>query len=188
MVYISYVAMLAVISIAWIAVRAFFAIKNGRIDLKREVQLLLVYVCIVVIVRFTFCPFGKVDGRIQPLVFDIEKMLPPRVNLLPLVNLLDYESVGEAVLNVVGNTLMFVPVGIVFPSVYRRLDTHLKIIGAGVGFSLAIEILQLPFYGRVSDVDDLILNSLGFVLGYGIYLLARRIAKKRKEAGRWIDT
>ena len=44
---------------------------------------------------------------------------------------------------------------------------------AGVGFSLCIEILQLPFFDRVTDVDDLILNSIGFLIGYGAYLLVR---------------
>lgn len=41
-------------------------------------------------------------------------------------------------LNFVGNTLMFVPVGIVYSIVYKKLDTHIKVIAAGVGFSLAI--------------------------------------------------
>ena len=38
--------------------------------------------------------------------------------------------------------------------------------------------LQLPFFDRVTDVDDLILNSLGFAAGYGIYLLVKTIKKK----------
>ena len=136
---------------------------------------MLVYICIVVIVRFTFCPFGKVDGKIQPLIFDIEKMFPFRINLLPFVYLFDYEIINEAVLNFAGNTLMFVPVGIVFPVVYKKLDTHIKVLTAEVGFSLAIEILQLPFYDRVSDIDDVILNSLGYILGYLIYLGVKSI-------------
>ena len=55
-------------------------------------------------------------------------------------------------------------------------------ITAGVGFSLCIEILQLPFFDRVTDVDDLILNSLGFITGYGIYLLVKKIANMTKKA------
>ena len=175
MIAISYEAMLVLISAVWCVNRAIIWVKNKRLDLKRELQLLLVYICIVVIVRFTFCPFGKVDGKIQPLIFDIEKMFPFRINLLPFVYLFDYEIINEAVLNFAGNTLMFVPVGIVFPIVYKKLDTHIKVLTAGVGFSLAIEILQLPFYDRVSDIDDVILNSLGYILGYLIYLGVKSI-------------
>ncbi len=43
--------------------------KNKRMDWKREVQLLLVYICIIVVTRFTFFPFAKINGQVQPLIF-----------------------------------------------------------------------------------------------------------------------
>ena len=92
----------------------------------------------------------------------------------------DYPTRREILLNFIGNTAMFVPLGIVWPAVFRELNTHKKVIAAGVGCSLLIEILQLPFFNRVSDIDDLILNALGFLAGYGIYLLVKS-TKKRKN-------
>lgn len=180
MIQISYGAMILAVSIIWCVIRVIVALCNKRVDVVRELQLLLVYVCIVVIIRFTFCPFGTVDGKIQPLLFDAERILPFRINLIPFVYLFDYETVREIMLNLLGNSLMFVPVGIVYPIVYKKLNTHVKVIAAGIGFSLAIELLQLPFFDRVSDVDDLILNSLGYVLGYLIYLLVKRIKTGRR--------
>ena len=44
----------------------------------------------------------------------------------------------------------------------------LKTVAAGALISLCIEILQLPFPSRASDIDDLILNTLGTAVGYGI--------------------
>ena len=180
MIRISYGAMILAVSIIWCMIRVIVALRNKRVDVVRELQLLLVYVCIVVIIRFTFCPFETVDGKIQPLLFDAERILPPRINLIPFVYLFDYETVREVMLNLVGNSLMFVPVGIVYPIVYKKLNTHVKVIAAGIGFSLAIELLQLLFFDRVSDVDDLILNSLGYLLGYLIYLLVKRIKTGRR--------
>lgn len=180
MIQISYGAMILAVSIIWCMIRVIVALCNKRVDVVRELQLLLVYVCIVVIIRFTFCPFETVDGKIQPLLFDAERILPLRINLIPFVYLFDYETVREVMLNLLGNSLMFVPVGIVYPIVYKKLNTHVKVIAAGIGFSLAIELLQLPFFDRVSDVDDLILNSLGYVLGYLIYLLVKRIKTGRR--------
>ena len=165
--------MLVAISALWIIVRAGFALKNKRIDIKRELQLLLVYVCLIVVARITFFPMRKVDGVIQPLVFDAAKAFPFRINIIPLVNLFDYGIMSEAVINFVGNTTMFVPIGIIFPIVFKKLDTPLKNLAAGAGFSFLIEILQLPFYDRVSDIDDLLLNTLGFAIGYGIYRLVK---------------
>ena len=174
MIEISYGAAVILITAAWLAVRVVAWRKNRRVDWRREAQLLLVYVCLIVVVRFTFFPFGKVDGRIQPLRFDAAAAWPPRYNLKPLVYLTDYPSYREILLNFIGNVAMFIPIGIIWPAVFRKLDSHGKVITAGVGFSLCIEILQLPFFDRVSDVDDLLLNSVGFLLGYGVYLLVKR--------------
>lgn len=178
MVAISYGAMVTFITALWLLVRGYFTVRTKTIRWKREVQLILVYICLIVVVRFTFCPFGKLDGQIQPLLFNASQMFPPRINLIPVVYLLDYLIAGEAVLNVVGNTAMFIPIGIIWPMVFKELDSHGKVIAAGVGFSLCIEVLQLPFFDRVTDIDDLILNSLGFLIGYGICLLLRKYKKK----------
>ena len=175
MVEIYYSDVLVLISGIWLAVRAACALKNREIDLKREAELLLVYICIVVVVRYTFFPFGKINGQIQPLLFCAKFVFPFRINLLPVVYLLDYPVFREAILNFVGNFAMFIPLGIVWPAVFKKLNNHKKVILAGVGISLCIEILQLPFFDRVSDIDDLLLNSLGYLAGYGIYLLARKI-------------
>ena len=166
---ISYLQMVLTVSMIWIIARGICWAKEKGICWKRELQLLLVYICIVVVVRFTFCPFGKVDGKIQPLLFDREKIFPLWLNLKPFVYLFDYPTMKEALLNLIGNIAMFIPLGIIWPAVFKKLNTHGKVIAAGVDASLAIEILQLPFYGRSTDIDDLILNSLGFLMGYGIY-------------------
>ena len=169
--------MVVFISIIWCLVRAVCAIKTKRADWKRELLLLLVYICIVVVARFTFFSFSKVNGEIQPLVYESAKVYPFRINCFPFVNLFDYPEMRDILINVIGNTAMFIPLGIVWPSVYKGLDTHWKVISAGIGVSLCIEILQLPFYDRVSDVDDLLLNSLGFIIGYLLYLPAKSLKK-----------
>jgi len=174
MIQITYTFMVFLISVIWIFVRILVWKRNNDINWKREMQLVLVYICLVVVARFVFCPFSKVNGMIQPLIFDSDKMLPFRINLVPLVHLFDYIITGEAWLNLIGNTAMFVPIGIIWPVAYKELNTHKKVVAAGVGFSLLIEILQLPFYDRVTDIDDLIMNSTGFILGYIIYLITRK--------------
>ena len=183
MVKLYYWPVVVLITALWILVRSTVSLWQGRFSPKRELQLMLVYICIVVVTRFTFFPFSKVDGQVQPLLFNASRIFPPRINLLPVVYLFDYPIFREALINFIGNTAMFIPLGIVWPSVFKKLDTHGKVIAAGVGYSLLIEIAQLPFFDRVSDIDDLILNSLGFLLGYGIYLLvkaAKRSLKRRR--------
>ncbi len=181
MIHISYASMILFISIIWCLVRLVCAIKNKRVNYKRELQLLLVYICIIVVARFTFFPFSTVNGKIQLLIFESTKVFPLRINWIPLINLLDYPSTSDILINLIGNITMFIPLGIVWPSVYKDLNKHWKILLAGIVFSLVIEILQLPFYDRVSDIDDLLLNSLGFIIGYLLYLFFGFIKNKVKQ-------
>ena len=92
MVQITYSALLILISSLWILFRIFFFLKTKQFRWKRELQLMLVYICIIVVARFTFFPFSKVDGQIQPLVFEAAKALPFRINLVPFVYLFDYPA------------------------------------------------------------------------------------------------
>jgi hypothetical protein len=77
-------------------------------------------------------------------------------------------------LNVIGNFALFIPTGIVTPILYRNLASLKKVTLTGFLISLTIEIIQLPFAVRASDVDDLILNTAGCLLGYALYRLFRR--------------
>lgn len=181
MIAISYSLMFACISILWVIVRAACYLRTRKFSIRREAALMLVYICIVVVVRFTFCPFGKVNGQIQPLLFDPNNVFPFWMNLMPLVYLFDYPTLREILVNLIGNVAMFIPLGIVWPSVFPELNTAKKAIAAGFGASLIIEIIQLPFFSRCSDIDDLILNTTGYILGYGIYRLVRFLAGKLRK-------
>ena len=52
---------------------------------------------------------------------------------------------------------------------FKKLDCFSKVVGAGFLISLFNEILQLPFFDRSSDIDDLTLNTLGVIIGYAIF-------------------
>ncbi len=160
----------------WLLLRLAVWLRQGEIRWKREAALLLMYINLAVIIRFVFFPKALVNGHVQPLVFDPGTALPLRVNLLPFVHLFDYESTRDIIWNVLGNACMFIPSGIVLPVLYRRLDSFGKVTAAGAFMSFCIEILQLPFASRASDIDDLILNTLGVAVGYGIYAACKRLS------------
>lgn len=72
-------------------------------------------------------------------------------------------------MNIIGNITMFIPVGIIWPICFKKLDTPAKTILAGFGYSLLIELSQLLLYERLTDIDDLILNTIGVTIGAFIY-------------------
>lgn len=168
----------------WLLIRAAVWLKQRRIDWKRDAVLLLMFINLAVILRFVFFPRNLVDGHIQPLVFSAAEAFPLRVNLVPLVHLFEFDSVRDIIWNVAGNAAMFVPTGIVLPIVYKNLDRFWKVLAAGAFLSLCIEILQLPFPSRASDIDDIILNTLGVAIGYGIYKAVKAVTQAVSEKNR----
>ena len=179
MIEIPFLFLELVFSSIYLVIRLGVWAEQKHIDWKREAVLLLMYINLAVIIRFTFFPMSKIDGQVQPLIFAVATAYPFRVNLLPLVNLFDYDNMRDLLLNVIGNTAMFIPSGIVFPIIYKQLNSFAKVTLAGFAMSLCIEIIQLPFSVRASDVDDLILNTVGVMLGYGIYALVRCLRRAK---------
>ena len=162
----------------WFLVRGLICLKNKKIDWKYEAKQLFFLVNLMVIVRMTFYPFAMADGKVQPLIFEPAAIFPLRVNLIPFVNMLQYDTKFDLLINLIGNSTMFIPTGIMVPLIYRNVDSLKKTVLTGFAISLTIELLQLPFAVRASDVDDLILNTAGCLMGYGILCLIRGIKKR----------
>ncbi len=70
-----------------------------------------------------------------------------------------------AVINILGNVLLFVPVGFLLPITNKRFNCFKNVVLFGFAFSLFIEIVQF-FTGRSADIDDCIMNIFGAILGY----------------------
>ena len=177
MIQISFLTGQLILLGGWLLYRLAAFWKNKRIDWKNELRQIFFLINLLVILRFTFYPFSKVDGKVQPLIFDAAAVLPLRVNLVPFRLLTDYESKRDMLINIIGNFAMFIPTGVMVPLIYKSRNTLLRAVGVGVLLSLIIELIQLPFAVRASDIDDLILNTAGCLLGYGLYAIARTIRR-----------
>lgn len=71
------------------------------------------------------------------------------------------------------NLLLFVPFGIFLPLLWTQMNHSIRMAAAGFSFSLLIELSQL-LNNRYTDINDLILNTLGTMLGFLLYRLWRR--------------
>ncbi len=81
-------------------------------------------------------------------------------------------------LNLAGNVAGFVPFGVLVPALKKQRVSGWHTILLGFELSLLIEISQLALRAGSCDVDDLILNTLGCAIGYGIYRLGRGSKEK----------
>lgn len=77
------------------------------------------------------------------------------------------------------NLVLFVPWGFLLSVVIRRKKWNwIKILLTGLVLSITIEFLQM-FGGRMSELDDVIMNSLGTLLGYWMFKICECIRKNK---------
>ena len=90
-----------------------------------------------------------------------------------------FDPAGQRELLLIGNVVAFIPLGILWPLVVPARRTWLSVLAVGAGLSAAIELGQLlislvigyPY--RQADIDDVLLNTAGALIGYGAFSLRR---------------
>lgn len=174
---ISFWELLAVMTLVWVIVRAKTWVKKNT-TIKDELKMSVLYIYLAAMVRIVNFPMHLVNGKIDTMKFDSSKLIPPWINPVPIVHLFDvYDGM---LINILGNIILFIPIGLIWPWCFKKIDTIGKTILAGFGFTLSIEIFQLFFYERCSDVDDLILNTAGAAIGALIFFGCKKIASRKK--------
>lgn len=106
----------------------------------------------------------------------------------PTLNLIPFQDFSAR--NIEGmilNAVMFAPLGFLLPAYFERYRHWGRTLAAGFLTSLTVELIQL-FTLRATDVDDLIMNTLGTVIGF---LLAKLISRHRTAVYRgkkdWLE-
>lgn len=84
-------------------------------------------------------------------------------------------------LNVVMNIGAFMPFGFFLPVISPKNKKFLNVFLLSLELTLSIEILQLLFKVGIFDVDDIVMNTLGGVLGYVVYYIARVLERKYRN-------
>ena len=79
--------------------------------------------------------------------------------------------------NLVGNVVLFFPLGILLPLLFRAVNNFPKIIVISFLISLSFECIQLLTILGTFDVDDIVLNVTGAALGFGGYCLVRELMR-----------
>ena len=143
--------------------------------IAREVCILLFVMSVCGILSVTLRPpFGW--GSPLPEKKDVWE----NINLIPFKMFRTYGcyirwgNLLYILINFVGNMLVFLPLGF-FPALLFRKAKWWRSVLVGGGISVFVEFGQF-FLMRQSDIDDVILNALGALLGYWVFLLLRKLA------------
>lgn len=143
----------------------------------RQAVFCLLGMCVLVISSATFLEMilsRMLNG--QPIFTDYHSL-----NLVPFRVFTESWSMGlkQQISQTVANVLMFIPFGFLLPIAVEKARRFRTAVLCFVGFSVAIEGIQY-FIGRTSDIDDVLLNTIGGVLGYCLCLGATKLFAKAK--------
>lgn len=104
----------------------------------------------------------------QVVTFEDQSIFITDNNLIPLKEITRYTFGSRLFIkNVIGNIVLFIPYGI-FASVFAKLDKSFHAFCLILFASVTVETTQL-LIGRVFDIDDILLNVFGGMLGYYFY-------------------
>lgn len=120
--------------------------------------------------------------------FDRVEHAEYRYNITMFQEIMRYYNLGMRtnnwnlfVLNVIGNIVVFMPIGMFLPSLFSRCRNIFYTTILTLEISLCVELVQLLTKVGSFDVDDLLLNTLGGICGYIIYMIyygIKRLFKK----------
>jgi len=82
--------------------------------------------------------------------------------------------------NLLGNVVGFIPLGILLPLLFPRLRSATATIFCVLLVSFCFEVFQLLTMTGVCDIDDLILNTAGGIIGYLFFLLIKKVTAPRQ--------
>ncbi len=151
----------------YILFRCFRLKKNisSLLSMPKEIARAILFIYLIMLFTQTFIVNSGTNSI---------ELIPFRIIMMQLKYA--QSNMHSFLFNVIGNIGVFIPVGIIFAYL---LDSDIKkTILHGSLISVFIEIVQIPLQ-RTTDIDDVILNTTGTVIGCFIFLLLSHILKKR---------
>ncbi len=153
--------------------------RKGKINYRSETALFAFVLFSVGLAAVTVVPTYILTENGPEVV----KVQPPDSNFIPFMVIYNIFDAGAMKVNLfyfLGNILMFIPLGFFISLLWNT--SQKKVVFIGFSVSLFIEIFQI-FIARQTDIDDLILNTLGTYLGVLLYKFL--FSKFKEKIANW---
>lgn len=137
-------------------------------------------ICILLFIIYVWMVYSVTGaGGLTDIIYAPEgginnSIIRANINLIPFSN-----GIG---ITFYLNIIMCIPLGFLLPFIWKEYRKLYKTLLLGAGFSLLIEVSQL-ITTRATDIDDLIANTIGAVIGYFIWMVFNKIFKKHFKDG-----
>lgn len=131
--------------------------------------LFIIYISFMIYVLFISPYYNRAPGRVG------YNLVPFKTILHYIINF-RYYTLENALTNLLGNIVVFIPLGFFLPIIFRLLRRASKTIMLVLILSLAAETTQRLLAVGSFDIDDIILNTMGGIIGYLVFkFIYRRI-------------
>ncbi|WP_242263596.1 VanZ family protein [Bacillus cereus group sp. BfR-BA-01511] len=115
------------------------------------------------------------------------------INLVPFRSTIRYltefdsYNIDIILMNTLGNVIIFIPFGFLLPLLFKQINNVKMVSKIFIKFILLIESLQLITFTGVFDIDDIMLNMLGALIGYGSFVGIKYILERVRSVDK-VDT
>ncbi len=175
-------ALALICAVTWAVIRLVMRAPGRRAAIE---AIFVGYMGVVLYVTFLPLPMRPDDTR---FVWATVNLVPART----VVGIIR-DFPGLVIQQLLGNVVMFVPLGFLLPLLSTRYRRFAMTAAVGLSVSVGIELVQLALLltltsRRSVDVDDVILNVTGACLGYLVWRGAHALARTRpRRSGRLED-
>lgn len=148
---------------------------GGSRKLRMIFILYLLLVIRLIIFKYPYAQLKEIAGAWEKDVI-LEGLDTANFTLFKTIRMyIDYSYMLNSFENLVGNVAVFIPFGFLFPYVFKRGRNFFIMFLNVFLFVLGIEVFQLFSAFGAFDVDDILLNCVGAVIGYICYFLFEKI-------------
>lgn len=149
--------------------------SGGKIRLISAILLIMYLLLLIFLTLFS-------RGCMRDSFYQSKNLIPFRTIFLYMNANINNDII---VINLLGNIAAFMPMGFLLPLVWRKTDRFGGMTIASLGVSLVIEVMQYIMVVGAADIDDLILNTAGGILGLLLLRICRLICMKICQS-RWV--
>lgn len=114
-------------------------------------------------------------------IWDVQRFVTASTSGFDRIYLVPFSSSPESMMPYVLNIIMTIPLGFLLPLIWKQFRTIKKVALSGFLLSLSIELSQLFTQSRTTTTDDLIMNTLGAIIGYFIFKAFFHIILKKNS-------
>ena len=183
------ILMFIIVSITWfistlpflIPYHILLASQSKKIGCKLSMKhVVIVYVFVYYLTGVL--SFTGIPTILRDIIHNSFGIITPTGLIIPPdeINLIPFLWITEGVRPYIENILLFIPLGFMLPFIWKKYQVLWKTALSGITFSLIIELSQL-FNRRITDIDDLLMNTLGALIGWVIFRLLKEHLSKLQD-------